>query len=93
LFPGVLLVEALAQLAGIIAQSRAAGQSRRRLRLTALRAVKILGTARPTETIRFEARLLTRMGPLIQAEGTGMIADRVILRAELTLAEEPAKGD
>src|SRR6266851_3916209 len=68
LMPGVLLVEAAAQLAGVVAQSdpqlpRLAG-----LKLTALRNVKILGTARPGEVIHLEARVTGRLGGLVQAQ-------------------------
>jgi len=47
LFPGVLLVEAAAQLAGVVAQSDPNIQPLPDLKLTALRSVKILGSARP----------------------------------------------
>src|SRR5512138_1225518 len=46
LFPGVLLIEGAAQLAGTIAQSDPQHAPLRGLKLTALRGVKILGTAR-----------------------------------------------
>src|SRR5687767_9077224 len=50
LFPGVLLVEAAAQLAGVVAQSDPKIPPLPGLKLTAMRNVKILGTARPGET-------------------------------------------
>src|SRR6202161_2677681 len=49
LFPGVLLVEAAAQLAGAVAQSDPQIPPLAGLKLTALRNVKIFGTARPGE--------------------------------------------
>src|ERR1041384_6746090 len=52
IFPGVLLVEAGAQLAGTVAQSDPNIKPLAALKLTALRAVKIFGAARPGETIR-----------------------------------------
>src|SRR5829696_2658957 len=67
LFPGVLLVEAAAQLAGTVAQSDPRIPPLPGLKLTAMRGIKILGTAKPGETIRVEARLLHRMGNLVQA--------------------------
>jgi 3-hydroxymyristoyl/3-hydroxydecanoyl-(acyl carrier protein) dehydratase len=93
LFPGVLLIEAAAQLAGIVAQSaRIAGQSGTRLRLTAVRSIKILDTARPGETIKFEARLVQRLGHLVQAEVSVSVDSRTLLKGELTLSsEEPPK--
>ena len=92
LFPGVLLVEAGAQLAGIVAQTRPGATPGVRLRLTALRAVKILGTARPGETIHFRARLLQRLWNLIQAEADATLNDRPILQAQITLSADLTPG-
>src|SRR5216684_637885 len=52
LMPGVLLIEAAAQLAGTVAQSNPQIKPLRDLKLAALRNVKIFGTARPGEVIR-----------------------------------------
>jgi 3-hydroxyacyl-[acyl-carrier-protein] dehydratase len=90
ILPGVLLVEAGAQVAGMVAQEDPANPSLPRLKLTALRAVKILGTARPGETLRIEATITGRLGPLVQAEVTAFIAKTRVLSAELTLSGEPA---
>ena len=89
LFPGVLLVEAAAQLAGIVAQSDPAIPPLASLKLTALRAVKILGPARPGDTVRLEARLLGRLGNLIQAQAEASVAGQLVLTAELTLSGTP----
>src|SRR5256885_16823206 len=51
LFPGVLLVEAAAQLAGTVAQSDPQIPPLPGLKLTALRSVKILGSAKPGDVI------------------------------------------
>ena len=88
LLPGVLLVEAVAQLAGVIAQSDPRIPPLAGLKLTALRGVKILGTAQPGEVIRLEARLTGRLGNLIQASATASVNGRVVLQAELTLSGE-----
>ena len=88
LLPGVLLVEAVAQLAGVIAQSDPRIPPLAGLKLTALRGVKILGTAQPGEVIRLEARVTGRLGNLIQASATASVNGRVVLRAELTLSGE-----
>ena len=86
ILPGVLLVEAGAQVAGMVAQEDPANPSLPRLKLTALRAVKILGSARPGETLRIEAVITGRLGALIQAEVSAFIADARVLSAELTLS-------
>src|SRR5262245_25854693 len=68
MFPGVLLIEAAAQLAGTVVQSDPEITPLPRLKLTAVRGVKILGTARPGEVIQLEARVVTRLGSLVQVE-------------------------
>ncbi len=85
MFPGVLLMEAAAQLAGVVAQSDPAFPPVAAMKLTALRGAKILGTAQPGETIRLEARITGRLGSLIQARAEASVAGRLVLTTELTL--------
>jgi 3-hydroxyacyl-[acyl-carrier-protein] dehydratase len=89
LMPGVLLVEAAAQLAGVVAQSDPAIPPLASLKLAALRSVKILGTARPGETLRVEVVIAGRLGNLIQAEGQVFVAGGLVLNAGLTLVGAP----
>jgi 3-hydroxyacyl-[acyl-carrier-protein] dehydratase len=89
IFPGVLLVEAAVQLAGVVAQSDPAIRPLRALKLTALGNVKILGTARPGETIRLEARVTARLGPLIQAQAKALARGALIMATQLTLSGTP----
>ena len=86
LMPGVLVAEAAAQLAGVVAQSDPTRQPLRDLKLTALRSIKILGAALPGETIQLEAQVTARMAGLVQASVAARIGDRVILQGEVTLA-------
>ncbi len=86
IFPGVLLVEAAAQLAGVVAQSDPKIPPLRNLKLTALRSVKILGTAKPGEIILLEANVTGRFGNLVQARATARVAGEIMLTAELTLS-------
>jgi 3-hydroxyacyl-[acyl-carrier-protein] dehydratase len=86
IFPGVLLVEAAAQLAGCVAQSDPAIPALIDLKLTAIRNAKITGTARPGQTISLTATILARMGNLIQASASATVDGVTVLRAELTLA-------
>jgi 3-hydroxyacyl-[acyl-carrier-protein] dehydratase len=86
LMPGVLLVEAAAQLAGVVAQCDPNIVPLAGLKLTALRNVKILGTARPGEVIEIRAQIDGRMGGLIQATAEVLIKGAKAVSAELTLA-------
>jgi 3-hydroxymyristoyl/3-hydroxydecanoyl-(acyl carrier protein) dehydratase len=56
------------------------------LKLTALRGVKITGSARPGERIELHARILGRMGSLIQAEGSATLNGATVMQAQLTLS-------
>jgi 3-hydroxyacyl-[acyl-carrier-protein] dehydratase len=86
ILPGVLLIEAGAQLAGVIAQNDPHWPPLKGLKLTALRAVKILGTAGPGQTVRLEARVTGRLGGLVQAQATASVNGKAIMTAELTLS-------
>jgi 3-hydroxyacyl-[acyl-carrier-protein] dehydratase len=86
IFPGVLLIEAAAQLAGCVAQSDPAVPPLRDLKLTAVRNAKITGTAGPGQTIRLTAAILARMGNLVQASASASVDGVTVLQTELTLA-------
>jgi len=88
LFPGVLLVEAAAQLAGTVVQSDPQIPALAGLKLTAMRGIKILGTARPGEVIQLEAKILNRLGNLIQAQVSATVNGKIVMQGELTLSGE-----
>ena len=88
IFPGVLLVEAGAQLAGTVAQSDPQIPPMAGVKLTAMRGIKILGTARPGEVISLEAKILNRLGNLIQAQVTASVNQQTVMQGELTLSGE-----
>jgi 3-hydroxyacyl-[acyl-carrier-protein] dehydratase len=92
LMPGVLLVEAAAQLAGVVAQCDPNVAPLADLKLTALRNVKILGTARPGDTIQIHAKITGRMGGLVQASAEVFVGEMRVVLADVTLAGiAPAK--
>ncbi len=86
IFPGVLLAEAVAQLAGIVAQSDPMIRPMSGLRLAAMRSVKILGTARPGETLKIRAEVTGRLGNLVQAIGSVVVDTRTVLEAAVVLS-------
>jgi 3-hydroxyacyl-[acyl-carrier-protein] dehydratase len=88
IFPGVLLVEAAAQLAGVVAQSDLKIPPLKNLKLTAIRNVKILGTAKPGELILLEAKITGRLGNLVQAQAGASVNGQTVLQAELVLSGE-----
>jgi 3-hydroxyacyl-[acyl-carrier-protein] dehydratase len=86
LFPGVLLVEAAAQLAGIVAQSDSKVAPLQGLKLAGLKSIKVSGTARPGEVLRMEARITGRLANLVQAEVCVSVGKRSVLLGSLTLS-------
>jgi 3-hydroxyacyl-[acyl-carrier-protein] dehydratase len=86
MLPAVIMIEAIAQMAGIALQSDPAIPPMADLRLTSVRNVKILGTAAPGETLLIEAEVQGRMGPLVQASGRVRVGDRVIAEGQVTLS-------
>ena len=86
LMPAVLMVEAIAQVAGIAAQTDPVIPAMPDLRLTAIRGIKIYGTAFPGETLTIESEIMGRMGNLVQASGKVRVGDRVIAEGQVTLS-------
>jgi 3-hydroxyacyl-[acyl-carrier-protein] dehydratase len=86
ILPGVLLVESAAQVAGMVAQEDPANPRWPRMKLTALRAVKIFDSARPGDTLRIHAVITGRLGSLMQADVSAFIGGAKVLSAELALS-------
>lgn len=86
MMPGVLLVEAVAQLGGVVAQSDPTIPPLAGLKLTGIRAAKISETARPGDRVELRASVVGRMGRLVQITGSAWVEGRELLRCEVTLA-------
>jgi 3-hydroxyacyl-[acyl-carrier-protein] dehydratase len=88
LMPGVLMIEAIAQLAGVVAQSDPESPPLKNVRLTAVRGAKIMGSFHPGSTVELRVTLQGRMGGLVQAEGTVCLGASELLRTQVTLSGE-----
>lgn len=94
LLPGVVLIEMIAQLGGVVVQSEPAQPRLRVLRLAAVRQAKILGAARPGEDLMIEAALVLRSGPLAQVRGRVLRAGEPLAEAQVVLGGvEPGAGE
>jgi 3-hydroxyacyl-[acyl-carrier-protein] dehydratase len=89
LLPGVIMIESLAQLGGILAQSDRGDQPLKNVRLTAVRQFKILGSIPPGETLTIVARrdavmpgLVQISGEITTADGTRLATGSVVLSGE-----------
>jgi 3-hydroxyacyl-[acyl-carrier-protein] dehydratase len=92
LFPGVLILEAAAQLAGVVAQSDPLLSPLSGLKLAGLRSVKITGSARPGEMLRLEAKVTGRLANLVQTTAAAWVNNQAVLRGELTLSGEDPRA-
>ncbi len=86
LWPGVLMIEAIAQLGGVIAQSDPDQPTLADLRLTSVKNAKILGTAPPGTTLTISATVEGRLGNLIQIKGSVSDGDTVMATAMVMLS-------
>jgi 3-hydroxyacyl-[acyl-carrier-protein] dehydratase len=83
--PGVILLEALAQTAGLL--MGAAGDDRAPAgALAQVRAARFRHSAGPDEEITLEARRLRSLGPVHLFACTARVGDRRLVEAELALA-------
>lgn len=80
--PGVILTEALAQLAGI-----AGGGGGRRFLLSAIRSMKFPAAARPEERIDLAARKSGTLGGLWIFEVSARTGDRLVAEGQIVLNE------
>ncbi len=90
LMPAVLMIESIAQVAGVAAQTDPSVPALDDLRVAAIRQVKIHGSAMPGDKIQIEAKILGRMGGLVQASGLVSIGDEVLAEGQITLAGQSA---
>lgn len=86
MLPGVIMLEMIAQLAGVCAQSDPAHAPMDDLRLAGVGRARIEGTAGPGSDLVVRAEIVGRMGTLVQASGEVCCGDRRLARAEITLA-------
>lgn len=93
IMPGVILLEALAQLGGIVAQTDPALAPMQNVRLTAVKQAKILGSAPPGDTLTIHAKLDGRMGSLAQISGEVYSPHACILKASIVLSGDVANKD
>lgn len=69
MLPGVIMIEALAQLGGILAQSDRGDHPLKNVRLTAVRQFKIIGSISPGQTLTIQVKRDAVMPGLVQISG------------------------
>ncbi len=89
LMPGVILIEAIAQLGGVVVQTDLLHPILGDLRLTGVRAAKILGAAVPGDVLEIRVKVEGRMGGLAQVEGEISGPRGALATARITLSGTP----
>jgi len=89
MMPGVILIEAIAQLGGVLVQTDSEHPPMNDLRLTGVRAAKILGAAIPGQTLEIHAKVEGRLGGLVQIDGKVLVGEATLATAKVTLSGEP----
>jgi len=92
LVPGVILTEALAQTAGIVAASAHPENSHPRFLLSAIRQMKFFRAVRSDERIVLRARKIAAVDELLQFEVEALIDGKQVAAGQLVLNALPAAG-
>jgi 3-hydroxyacyl-[acyl-carrier-protein] dehydratase len=89
ILPGVLLIEAVAQTAGVMmgsAAPQAADKSREGVALlAAVNRFKFLKPVTPGQELRIETKKLTEVGPLVYIGGTVWVRGEMVANGELSV--------
>ena len=80
------MIEAIAQLGGVIAQSDPSEPTLGDLRLTSVKNAKILGTAPPGKVLSIQAKVEGRLGNLIQISGSVSAGEAQLATAMVMLS-------
>lgn len=86
IMPAVMLIEAIAQLAGIAAQTDLVHGALPDLRLTAVRNTKIFRATHPHEPLEITVEISGRLGNLVQAAGRVWSGGTLVAEAQIVLS-------
>lgn len=86
IMPGVILLEAIAQLGGVLVQSDPEHAVMSDLRLTGVRKAKILGAAVPGDLLEIHVKLEGRLGAMAQVEGSVTGSNGLLATARISLS-------
>lgn len=98
IYPGVLMVECVAQLAAVIYGTEAAlvapGSAvvERVGYLAEIKQAKFLGVVVPGDQLTVRARAGRRLGELLSVTGQASVGQRVVMSAQLTVTQRPAEN-
>ena len=84
IMPGVLMLEVMAQVGGILARQSAQGKGRPTVFLTGVEKAKFRRQVVPGDQLRVEVQLLKRKGLFWKMSGRILVEDALVCEAEMT---------
>ena len=94
IMPGVLILEAMAQVGGVLAFKSVTTTSRPVVYLTGVESAKFRKPVVPGDQVRFEIEVLKKRPPFWKMQGRAYVGDDLVCEAELTamVTEEKAEN-
>ena len=83
--PGVLILEALAQVGGIAVSSEEGAQGRIGY-FTGVNNARFKGMVKPGDVLQLRTEIIKKKGPVFVAEGVAKVNDKVVCKAEIMFA-------
>lgn len=83
IMPGVLIIEAMAQVGGVLLLSSVEDPRGKLVYFSGIDAARFRQSVLPGDQLRFELELLKLRGPLCKMRGTGWVGDTLVAEADL----------
>ncbi len=84
IMPGVLLLEVMAQVGGVLARKTARGKGRPTVFLTGIEKAKFRRPVVPGDQLRIEVEVIRRKGPFWKMTGKILVESSLVCEAEMT---------
>jgi 3-hydroxyacyl-[acyl-carrier-protein] dehydratase len=85
--PGVLILEAMAQVGGIAVSFTEEGTSSGRIGyFTGVNSARFKGMVKPGDVLRIRTEITKKKGPVFVAEATAKVEDKLVCKAEIMFA-------
>jgi len=93
IMPGVLLLEVMAQVGGVLARKSAMGKGRPTVFLTGIEKAKFRRPVVPGDQLRIEVEVLRRKDPFWKMSGKILVATSLVSEAEMTAMVRDEGGE
>jgi beta-hydroxyacyl-ACP dehydratase FabZ len=93
IMPGVLLLEVMAQVGGVLARKTAMGKGRPTVFLTGIEKAKFRRPVVPGDQLRIEVEVLRRKDPFWKMSGKILVATSLVSEAEMTAMVRDEGGE